>query len=67
LRAIDLAKGDTMRVLHVLKDGPEEAETAMAEMQAAEHEVEIVDLSKPGISYEELVDRIFASDKVISW
>lgn len=56
-----------MHVLHVLKDGPQEAATAIAELQAAELEVEVIDLSRPVISYEELVDRIFASDKVISW
>jgi len=56
-----------MHVLHVLKDGPQEAATAVAELQAAELEVEVVDLSRPGISYEDLVDRIFASDKVVFW
>jgi len=56
-----------MHVLHVLINGPDKAAAAIAELQAAEAEVEIVDLSRPGVSYEDLVDRIFASDKVISW
>jgi len=56
-----------VHVLHVLIDGPEEAATAIARLQAAEIEVEVVDLTTSGISYEDLVDRIFASDKVISW
>jgi hypothetical protein len=56
-----------MRVLHLLKDGLEATPGEILELQAAEHEVEVIDLSQPGISYEELVEKIFASDRVISW
>lgn len=56
-----------MHVLHVLIDGPDKAAAAIAELQAPEAEVETLDLTRPDLSYEELVDRIFASDKVISW
>lgn len=56
-----------MRILHMLIDGPETASEDMVKLQAAEHDVEVVDLSSPDISYEDLVEKIFKSDKVVSW
>lgn len=56
-----------MRVLHLLNDGPEAASGDILKLQAAEVEVEVIDLSKTDIPYEALVEKIFASDKVISW
>lgn len=56
-----------MRILHIFNDGPDTASGDMLRLQAAEHEVEVVDLSSPDISYEDLIDKIFSSDKVISW
>jgi len=56
-----------MRVLHLLNDGPETAPRAVLELQRAESELEVIDLSSMEISYEDLVDKIFTSDKVISW
>lgn len=56
-----------MHVLHLLNDGPEAAPGEILKLQAAEFEVEVIDLSRLGISYEDLVEKIFASDKVISW
>lgn len=56
-----------MHVLHLLNDGPEAACVELLRLQSAEFEVEVIDLSKADVSYEELVDKIFASDKVVSW
>lgn len=56
-----------MRVLHLLNDGPETAPGDILKLQTAELDVEVIDLSRTDLSYEELVDKIFASDKVISW
>ena len=56
-----------MKVLHILTDGPVKAVSGIIEKQAREHEVEVADLSQPGVSYDLLVDKIFAADKVISW
>lgn len=56
-----------MRVLHLLNDGPETAPGDILKLQAAGNEVEVIDLSKMVIPYGELVEKIFASDKVISW
>lgn len=56
-----------MRVLHLLSDGPEAAPGEILRLQAAEFEVEVIDLANTELSYEELVDKIFASDQVVSW
>ncbi len=56
-----------MRIVHILTDGPDTASGDVLKLHAAEHEVEVVDLSGPDISYEDLIDKIFGSDKVISW
>jgi hypothetical protein len=36
-------------------------------VQAKDNELKIIDLSKKDVSYESVVDDIFANDKVISW
>lgn len=56
-----------MKVLHLLRDGPEAMANRIIAMQAQEHEVTVIDLGARGISYEDLVDQIFAHDKVICW
>ncbi len=56
-----------MRVLHLLNDGPAAAPAEILQLQAAEFDVEVIDLSSTDLTYEELVDKIFASDKVVSW
>ena len=56
-----------MKILHILNDGPEPAATEIIEEQGAHHEVEVVDLTAQPVSYSELVEKIAASDKVVSW
>lgn len=51
----------------MLVDGPGTASDDIVKLQAAEHDVEVVDLSSPGISYDDLIEKIFQSDKVVSW
>lgn len=34
---------------------------------AADHQVEVIDLGQKVVSYDALVDKIFANDRVISW
>ena len=55
------------RVLCLLKDAPSEGTLRWIDALALQHDVEVVDLTKPGLSYAELVERIFASERVISW
>jgi len=59
--------GLQMRILHILNDGPSKMSDDIINVQAKDHELKIIDLSKKGVSYESLVDDIFASDRVISW
>ncbi len=61
------ARARRMKVLHLLHDGPEAMANRIIAMQAKEHEVTVIDLGACGISYEDLVDQIFAHDKVICW
>lgn len=56
-----------MKVLHLLSDGPEAAANRIIAVHANEHQVKVIDLSVREISYEDLVDQIFAHDKVICW
>jgi hypothetical protein len=60
-------QGRRMRVLQLLRDGPESTANRIIALQALEHEVKVVDLRADEISYETLVDEIFAHDKVICW
>ncbi|MDH5513013.1 MAG: hypothetical protein OEY27_07365 [Gammaproteobacteria bacterium] len=56
-----------MKILYLLTDGAAVAPTQLIEMQALEHEVEIVDLTEPDVSYESVVKKIFDVDRVVSW
>lgn len=55
------------RVLCLLKEAPSDGTLRWIDALALLHDVEVVDLAKPGLSYAELVERIFASERVISW
>ncbi len=56
-----------MKILHILNDGPSQLSNNIISVQAKDHELKIIDLSKKDISYEAIVDDIFAFDRVISW
>lgn len=56
-----------MKVLYLLVDGPATAPKELIETQGLEHEVETVDLAQSHLSYESVVEKIFAADRVISW
>ncbi|GMQ87495.1 MAG: hypothetical protein BMS9Abin08_0699 [Gammaproteobacteria bacterium] len=57
----------TMHILHILNDGPTELSDQMIDVHSRGCDVEVVDLKKNEISYEDLVDKIFSCDRVISW
>ncbi len=57
----------TTKILHILNDGPTELSNQMIDVHSRECHVEVVDLKKKEISYEELVDKIFSCERVISW
>lgn len=56
-----------MRILHILLDGPTDLSERIIGTQASGHDVQTIDLSLGDIAYEDLVDRIFAHDRVVSW
>ena len=56
-----------MKILHILNDGPKSDAREIIEEQGVHHEVEVIDLSVQPVSYSELVEKIAASDKVVSW
>jgi hypothetical protein len=56
-----------MRILHLLNDGDEPLYTEIIDAMAREDTREIIDLSKTDLSYDEIIDQIVESDKVISW
>jgi hypothetical protein len=56
-----------VKILHILNDGPSQLSSDIISVQAKDHELKIIDLSKRDVSYETVVNDIFASDKVVSW
>ncbi len=57
----------TTQVLHILNDGPDELSDQIIDAHSRECKVEVVDLNKREISYEELTDKIFSCEQVVSW
>jgi hypothetical protein len=56
-----------MKVLHLLCDGPEPTASRIIAAHTEEHQVKVIDLRSRDVSYEDVVDQIFAHDKVICW
>ncbi len=56
-----------MKLLHILNDGPSDLARRIIAAQSADNEVEIIDLSQEGISYDAVIEAIFSFDRVISW
>ncbi len=56
-----------MKILHILNDGPSDLSTRIIDVQSKENEVKVIELSKKGISYEDIIDEIFSHDKVVCW
>lgn len=56
-----------MNILYLLSDGASSSPVEWIEALAEDHQVEVIDLGGKTVPYDVLVDKIFASDKVISW
>lgn len=56
-----------MRILCILNDATDAGARRWIDALSRDHEVEIVALDAKAFTYAELVDRIFAADRVISW
>lgn len=57
----------TVSILHILSDGALPIIDQAIDIQSRIHTLEVVDLSEGDINYDELVNKIFACNKVISW
>ncbi len=57
----------TTKILHILNDGQNELADQIIEVHCKECQVKVVDLNKKEISYDDLVEKIFSCDRVISW
>lgn len=56
-----------MKILHMLKEEPDESVKKIIDMQSHSTEVKTVELYEGNINYEKLVDLIFQYDRVICW
>jgi hypothetical protein len=56
-----------VKILFLLTRGPDPLCNRIVEAQQREHQVTIVDLSAPDVSYDTVVAQIAAHDRVISW
>lgn len=56
-----------MKILHILKNAPDESTRKIIELQASGNEVKTVELYKGGVSYDKLIADVFAFDKVFCW
>lgn len=56
-----------MKILHILNDGPSELSTRIIDLQSADNELKVIELSDNNKSYDAIIDDIFSYDRVISW
>ncbi|MEW6601905.1 MAG: hypothetical protein AB1499_13110 [Nitrospirota bacterium] len=56
-----------MKILHIINNGKTDLAKKIIKAQSKEHDIKVVELSKKRISYETLIDDIFACDRVVSW
>ena len=56
-----------MKILYLLKSKPDRTLQMIMEIQKKGNDLKIVELTKGPIAYEDLIDDIFAYDRVISW
>lgn len=56
-----------MRILCLLNDEADSGARRWIDALPGDHDIEIIALAKKEFSYAELVERIFAAERVISW
>ena len=56
-----------MKILHIVKKAPDASTKKIIEVQASGNQSKVIDLTKGGIAYNDLVADVFSSDKVICW
>ena len=56
-----------MRILHILRSEPDEMTRQLIQQSFGDAQNAEISLYQDNVNYDELVDDIFSSDKVISW
>jgi hypothetical protein len=56
-----------MKILHIITENKSELARKLIEFQSKSHEVKIIELSQKDVSYESIINEIFAHDRVIPW
>jgi len=56
-----------MTVLYLFAEKPNALAARIMAVQSHDHEIKTIQLREGDVSYEDVVDEIFAADKVISW
>ncbi len=56
-----------MKILHIIKEETDASTRKIIEFTKTGNEVTIVELHQKRVSYDELVAKVFASDKVFCW
>ena len=56
-----------VKMLFLLNDGPDALSAAWIGALSRDGQVEVIDLARKQVTYETLVDKIFACDKLICW
>jgi len=56
-----------VKILYLVHEGANASATEWIVALAEDHQVEVIELVEKAVPYDVLVDKIFASDKVISW
>lgn len=56
-----------MKMLYILKTEPDDTVKKMMEVLSRENTVKVVSLNDGKVDWSNLVDEIFANEKIISW
>lgn len=56
-----------MKILHILKNAPDETEQKLIELLSIDDEATVKPLFNGDVDWSRLVDDIFSNDKVICW
>ena len=56
-----------VKMLFLLNDGPDASSAAWIEALSRNCELEVINLARKEMTYDALVDKVFACDKLISW
>ncbi len=56
-----------MKILHIIKEEADASTKKIIELMRTGNDVTIIELCQKPVSYDELVAKVFAADKVFCW